>query len=72
MFYLRACFTHSLQQLALHEGLDHVVGGGEVPGLVDEVDSLETGREGVLIHRHTHKRNRGSICYRSHHHYDHK
>lgn len=50
MFSLRACFTHSLQQLALHEGLDHVVGGGEVPGLVDEVDSLETGREGVLMH----------------------
>lgn len=50
MFSLRACFTHSLQQLALHEWLDHVVGGGEVPGLVDEMDRFETGREGVLKH----------------------
>ena len=41
--------TYSLQQFALHEGLDHVVGGGEVPGLVDEVDRFETGREGVLV-----------------------
>ena len=37
--------THSLQQLALHEWFDHVVGGGEVPGLVDEVHGFETCRE---------------------------
>lgn len=40
--------THSLQQLALHEWFDHIVGGGEVPGLVDEVHSFETGGERIL------------------------
>lgn len=42
------CGTHSLQQLALHQWFDHVVGGGEVPGLVDEVHRFETGRERIL------------------------
>lgn len=37
--------THPLEQLVLQEGLDHIVGGGEVPGLVDEVDSFEPGWE---------------------------
>lgn len=41
--------THSLQQLALHERFDHIIGGSEVPGLVDEVHSFETGREWVLV-----------------------
>jgi len=40
--------THPLQQLALQERFDHVVGSGEVPGLVDEVDSFEPRWEGVL------------------------
>lgn len=40
--------THPLQQFALQEWFDHVVGGGEVPRLVDEVDSLEPCWEGVL------------------------
>lgn len=40
--------THPLQQFALQERFDHVVGGGEVPRLVDEVDGLETCWEGVL------------------------
>lgn len=40
--------THPLQQFALQEGFDHVVGGGEVPRLVDEVDGLEPRWEGVL------------------------
>ena len=40
--------TYSLQQFALHEGLDHVVGGGEVPGLVGHVHRLEAGWEGLL------------------------
>lgn len=40
--------THPLEQLALQEGLDHIVGSGEVPGLVDEVNGLEPGWEGVL------------------------
>lgn len=40
--------THPLQQFALQERFDHVVGGGEVPRLVDEVDSLEPCWEGVL------------------------
>lgn len=39
---------YPLQQLALHEGFDHVVCGGEVPGLVSNVDRLETRRERVL------------------------
>lgn len=43
---------YPLQQLALHEGFDHVVRGGEVPGLVGNVDRLETGRERVL-HKNT-------------------
>lgn len=37
-----------LQQLALHEGFDHVVCGGEVPGLVGDVHRLEAGGERVL------------------------
>ena len=40
--------AHPLQELALHEGLDHVEGGGEVPGLVGHVHRLEPGREGLL------------------------
>lgn len=40
--------TYPLQQLALHEGFDYVVGGGEVPGLVGDVDRLEPGRERIL------------------------
>lgn len=40
--------TYPLQQLALHEGLHHVVRGGEVPGLVGDVDRLEPGGERVL------------------------
>lgn len=39
---------YPLQQLALHEGFDHVVGSGEVPGLVSDVHRLETGRERIL------------------------
>lgn len=39
---------HPLQQFALHEWFDHVVGGGEVPRLVDEVHGFETGRERIL------------------------
>lgn len=45
---LSAPLPYPLQQLALHEGLDHVVGGGEVPGLVGDVHRFEAGREGVL------------------------
>lgn len=40
--------THPLEQFALQEGLDHVVGCGEVPWLVDEVDGFEPGWEGIL------------------------
>lgn len=40
--------THPLQQLALHEGFHYVVGGGEVPGLVCDVDRLEPSRERIL------------------------
>lgn len=40
--------THPLKQLALQEGLDHIVGCGEVPWLVDEVDGFEPGWEGIL------------------------
>ncbi len=40
--------THPLQQFALHEGLHHVIGGCEVPGLVDHMHRLESGRERVL------------------------
>lgn len=38
----------SLEQLVLQEGLDHVVGGGEVPWLVNEVDGFEPRWEGIL------------------------
>ena len=60
------CGSHPLQQLALHEGLDDVVGGGEVPGLMDHVHRLETSREGVLrtrqhTHTHTHTHTFGYI-----------
>lgn len=40
--------SYPLQQLALHEGFDHIVCSGEVPGLMSDVDRLETGRERVL------------------------
>lgn len=40
--------TYPLEQLALQEGLDQVVGGGEVPRLVYEVDGFEPGWEGIL------------------------
>lgn len=40
--------THPLEQFALQEGLDHVVGRGEVPRLVYEVDGFEPGWEGIL------------------------
>lgn len=40
--------THPLKKFALQEGLDDIVGGGEVPRLVDEVDGFEPGWEGVL------------------------
>lgn len=46
-FPVQLC-THPLEQFALQEGLDHVVGGGEVPGLVDEVDGFEPSWEGIL------------------------
>lgn len=39
---------YPLQQLALHEGFDHVVRSGEVPGLVSDMDRLEAGWERVL------------------------
>lgn len=49
LLLLKGCARpHPLQQLALHQWFDHIVGGGEVPGLVDEVHCLESGREGVL------------------------
>lgn len=40
--------THPLEHFALQEGLDHIVGGGEIPGLVDEVDGFEPSWEGIL------------------------
>jgi len=53
--YHKSLFLHSLpypfQQFALHQGFDHIVGGGEVPGLVDKVHCFETGRERILPYR---------------------
>lgn len=40
--------SYPLQQLALHEGFDNIVSGGEVPGLVSDVHRFKTGWEGVL------------------------
>lgn len=46
-FPVQLC-THPLEQFALQEGLDHIVGGGEIPGLVDEVDGFEPSWERIL------------------------
>lgn len=40
--------THPLEQLGFQKRLDHVVGRGEVPRLVNEVDGFEPGWEGIL------------------------
>lgn len=44
----RSLQSYPLQQLALHEGFDNIVSGGEVPGLVSDVHRFKTGWEGVL------------------------
>lgn len=45
--------SYPFQQLALHEGFDHVVRSGEVPGLVSDMDRLEAGWERVLRKKNT-------------------
>lgn len=40
--------THPFQQFVLQERLDHIVGCGEVPRLMNEVDSFESSWERIL------------------------
>lgn len=50
MYVVGVCptITHPFQQFVLQERFNHVVGGGEIPRLMDEVYGLEPTWERIL------------------------